>query len=518
MGQERPSAAHRWWLPARSAWILPALLVAAWTLFAVAWIWSNPLGAAPDEADHYIRALAAGHGSLVGMAAPQGASGSPDVLSGRRYFTIPAGMGVAPQFACDAFYPNITAACANRPGSPSPQTVVASTAGTYMPTSYLLPGALMRLASDPYTALRLGRVGSALLSLSLLGVAAALLWSGARSAFALLGLTLAVTPMQIFLLTEVGPNGLEIAAAICFAAAVIRLARPAPVSVWHWVGFAFGGVVLGATRPLGPEWIAGGLLMFLLLAGPSDFGRRLRQRPLAAGGAGVSVLAAAAVNIWWQSRYPSSAHVSVRTVLAAFWDNINHVPGFFRQMIGDFGWLDTTLPEPIYLLWMIAVVALAVIALMVGTWRQRLLIISLGVGIVLISGALSAYLSHLFGYGGAAQGVQGRYLMPMAIWFPLVCAEVVHLRRERFGALDPRRLLLYIALLAAFVQFDAWYLNSRRYAVGANGPLNFLRRTLWQPPAGWGIWVLLALIATALMVLFGIAGRGPARNRQTSPP
>src|ERR1700680_4091605 len=387
-GQERPRDAHTWWQPARSAWVLPGLLVAAWTLFAVVWIWSNPLGAAPDEADHYIRALAAGQGNLVGMAAPPGASDSQDILSGRRYFTIPAGMGIAPQFACDAFYPNITAACANGPGSPSPQTVVPSTAGTYMPTSYLLPGALMRLASDPYTALRLGRVGSALLSMSLLVGAAALLWSGARSAFALLGLTLAVTPMQIFLLTEVGPNGLEIAAAICFAAAVIRLARPAPVSAWHWAGFAFGGIVLGATRPLGPAWIAGGLLMFLLLAGPSDLGRRLRQRPWAAGAAGVTVLAAAAVSIWWQSRYHTSVHASLTTLLGAFWDNVNHVPNLFREMIGRFGWLDTSLPEPIYLLWMTAVVALAVIGLLVGTWQQRLLICSLGVGIVLIRGAL----------------------------------------------------------------------------------------------------------------------------------
>jgi hypothetical protein len=497
--------------------MLPGLLVAAWTVFAVAWIWSNPLGAAPDEPDHYIRALATGYGNLSGTAAPH-APDTQGALTGSRYFTIPAGMGKAPQFACDDFKPNTSAACANQPGSPSQDTVAASNAGTYMPTAYLVPGALMRLASDPYTAMRLGRLGSALLSLSLLGVAAGLLWSRARSAFAFLGLLLAVTPMQIFLLTEVGPNGLEIAAAICFAAAVIRLARPEPLSAWHWLGFAYGGVLLGATRPLGPEWIGGGLLMFLLLAGPADLGRRLRQRPLAAGGASVSVLAAAAVNIWWQSRYPASAHVSVTTVWAAFWDNVNQVPGFFRQMIGDFGWLDTVLPEPIYLAWMVAVVALAVVALMVGTWRQRLLICALGVGIVLLSGALSAYLSHVFGYGNAAQGVQGRYLMPMAIWFPLLCGEIVHLQRERFGTVDPRRLLLYLALLAAFVQFDAWYTNSRRYAVGANGPLNFLRRTAWQPPAGWGTWVVLALIASGLLVLFGVVGLGPIGNRRPSPP
>lgn len=487
-------------------------------MFAVAWTWSNPLGSAPDEADHYIRAVAAGYGNTTGTSGPPQTSSAQDIISGRRYFTIPAGMGAPPQFACDAFKPNMAAACANQPGSPPQGTIAASTAGTYMPTAYLLPGVVMRFASDPYTALRLGRLASSLLSLSLLGVAAALLWSRARSAFALLGLVLAVTPMQIFLLTEVGPNGLEIAAALCFAAAIIRLARQEEVSAWQWLGFAFAGVLLAATRPLGPEWIAGGLVMFVLLAGPTGVRRLSRKRPLAAGGATGAVIAAAALNIWWQSRYPALYHAHVSAVLTSFWDNVNQVPAFLRQMIGVFGWKDTVLPEPVYSAWMIAVLALAVVALVVGTRRERLIICVAGVGIVLLSGALSSYLSHALGYGGAGEGVQGRYMMPMAIWFPLVCGEVVHLRRERLGALTPRHLVLYVALMAALVQLDAWYINSRRYAVGANGPLNFFGHAAWQPPAGWTLWLLVALVGTALLALFGIAGLVAAGDRLGSPP
>jgi len=48
------------------------------------WIWSNPLGAAPDENDHYIRAVAAGYGQFTGAPAPlqpndpQGIAGGHD--------------------------------------------------------------------------------------------------------------------------------------------------------------------------------------------------------------------------------------------------------------------------------------------------------------------------------------------------------------------------------------------------------------------------------------------------------
>lgn len=484
---------------------LPILLVAAWVIFAIAWIWTNPLGAAPDEGDHYIRAVAAGYGDLVGTPAPLAASDPQGIAGGRRFFPIPAGMDQTAQFACDAFAPNQPATCANAPSTPSTATVAQSAAGTYMPTGYLVPGALMRLASDPATALRLGRIGSALLSLSLLAVAVRLLWARARSGFALIGLLLVVTPQQVFLVTEVGPNGLEIAAAICFAAAILRLARPAPVSAWHWAGLAYGGLMLGAARPLGPLWVLGGVVLALLLAGMRRIITRFRERPWAALGASAVIAAAAAVNLLWQTRYPGTAHVSLHNLLTTYWNSVEQVPRLLDEMVGYFGWLDTALPNPLYLLWLAAVLSVAVLALLVGTWRQRLVILLLAVASVLLVGLLATYLSLALGYNGGTQGVQGRYIMPLVVWFPLVCGEVLYLGRHRLGQLFPRRLVLYMAGLVAFVQLAALLINARRYAVGANGSILFLRAPLWEPPAGWWTWVVLAVFAAVLLTRAGVA-------------
>ena len=496
---------------------LPLLLVAAWVIFAIAWIWTNPLGAAPDEGDHYIRAVAAGHGDLVGTPAPLAASDPQGIAGGRRYFHIPVGMDQTAQFACDAFNANQPATCADAPSAPSTTTVAQSAAGTYMPTGYILPGALMRLASDPATALRLGRIASALLSLSLLAVAMRLLWSRARSGFALLGMLLVVTPQQVFLLTEVGPNGLEIAAATCFAAAIIRLSRAAPVSAWHWAGLAYGGVMLGAARPLGPLWVLGGVVIALVFAGARRVFARFRERPWSAAGASAAIAAGAAVNLLWQARYPGTAHVSLHNLLTTYWNSVDQVPRLFEEMVGYFGWLDTSLPDPLYLLWMTAVLSIALLALLVGTWRHRLVIVLLAVASVLLVGLLATYLSLALGYTGGTQGVQGRYVMPLVVWFPLVCGEVLYLGRHRLGQLFPRRLFLYLAALVALVQLDAWLINGRRYAVGANGSILFLRFPLWQPPAGWWTWVVLVLVAAALMAAAGSAGTRAERAEPVEP-
>jgi hypothetical protein len=95
--------------------------------------------------------------------------------------------------------------------------------------------------------------------------------------------------------------------------------------------------------------------------------------------------------------------------------------------------------------------------------------------------------------------------MPLVVWFPLVCGEVLYLGRHRLGQLFPRRLVLYMAGLVAFVQLAALLINARRYAVGANGSILFLRAPLWEPPAGWWTWVVLAVFAAVLLTRAGVA-------------
>jgi len=43
------------------------LLVAGFALLALAWVFTNPPGAGPDEAANYIKAVAVGQGDFLGL-------------------------------------------------------------------------------------------------------------------------------------------------------------------------------------------------------------------------------------------------------------------------------------------------------------------------------------------------------------------------------------------------------------------------------------------------------------------
>ena len=55
--------------------------------------------------------------------------------------------------------------------------------------------------------------------------------------------------------------------------------------------------------------------------------------------------------------------------------------------------------------------------------------------------------------------------------------------------------MLAVPIGVAVVQFAAWDTNSKRFAVGSNGPTWFLSDARWSPPGGWGIWTAIAALA-----------------------
>ena len=97
---------------------LPAgLLVAGYSLLVLAWVFSNPPGAAPDEPSNYVKAVAVGSGQFLGRPGDYPASaGAAFGLTGprlarasltTRWVQIP--FRLAPEgFACDAFLPAVT--------------------------------------------------------------------------------------------------------------------------------------------------------------------------------------------------------------------------------------------------------------------------------------------------------------------------------------------------------------------------------------------------------------------------
>ncbi len=93
-----------------------------------------------------------------------------------------------------------------------------------------------------------------LASTALLLAALWLLWSPAGPRTSLLGFALAVSPMVVFVSSVLSPSGPEVAGAICFAAALLRLGRDGEPPRGVWVALAAGGVALAGSRALGPAF------------------------------------------------------------------------------------------------------------------------------------------------------------------------------------------------------------------------------------------------------------------------
>jgi hypothetical protein len=77
-----------------------------------------------------------------------------------------------------------------------------------------------------------------------------------------------------------------------------------------------------------------------------------------------------------------------------------------------------------------------------------------------------------------------------------------------------RALVLGFALATGAIQLLAWWLESRRLAVGTKGPFYFLGEATWTPPGGWVLWVGAMLVGTALYVSSGLSSRPPPAPRR----
>ena len=176
------------------------MLLIGLSLMLLTWLATTPSGTATDEADHYVKALAAGRGDLRGHApgrdltdpviallkargedAPQ-LRAVRWIAAGARTFALP--VGLVPQgIRC---FGNLlqradTATPANCEITPSPgagQRRFISYEAVNPPYMYVLPGVAMRLATDHDVsfAYRLGRAGMGLICLVLVALAFLLLW------------------------------------------------------------------------------------------------------------------------------------------------------------------------------------------------------------------------------------------------------------------------------------------------------------------------------------------------------
>jgi hypothetical protein len=482
------------------------LLVAGLALLSLAWLVSDPPSAAPDEPAHYIKALGAGSGDLLGSPGhyATGLDNGPQLAFFNqlvRGFHVPANL--APPAPCFAHLPAQSAACL--PTSSNPPLTELSYVGRYEPFLYILPGMLMRAARDTESAYLLGRLGFAILNLLLLG-SAILLLRGAGAEPRLAGVLLAITPMAIFLSSSINPSGPEICASIAFTALLLKQSHEGGRHQRLWIGIAFAGAVLALSRPLSFIWLLLALSLLLALEGPE----RLRAMFRAGGrtaliGAGVDVLAVL-LAIGWTVAFQQPARGSLGDLPARLLASWNQVPELLLQAVGSFGWLDTPLPHKMYWLWLGLTLALLLVAFLLAGWRQRAVLLGILATALAALMAESAVVLMPTGFM-----LQGRYVLPAAVMAPLLAGEIVYRRRQRMPSLAWALAWALVAAAVAGEQLMAWLVNGHRFAVGTQGRLNFIVHPQWSPPGGWVLCLLLAVLGASALLASGL---GTLRWRQ----
>jgi hypothetical protein len=125
--------------------------------------------------------------------------------------------------------------------------------------------------------------------------------------------------------------------------------------------------------------------------------------------------------------------------------------------------------------------------------RRRLALVT-GVAIVFTIAYATVYLTNGF------LEFYGRYAIPGLVVLPLAGGWILTEGREQLSAAARTRLVSVIAVGTGVIQLLAWWLESRRIAVGTDGPFFFMSDSAWDPPGGWLPWVFLMLVATAVYI------------------
>ena len=476
-------------------------------LFCVmaAWSLATPLFASPDEPSHVVRAVSLVRGELLG----QGVNGVSDPDTNVRVPQLYAEGAVYAQ--CYAFKDTVPASC-NGPLRGSSREVTAGTdSGHYPPLYYAFVGipSLFTVSTGGLYAMR---IMSDLLAAVYLALAIMAVTTWARGRLLLLGLIVAVTPMTFFLSSVVNPSGFEIASATCLwcAGLILVLDRASdPPSGLIVVVFASAtGLML--SRGLSPLWV---LLIASVLA-------------VCAGRRSVVNLAKSRGVRWGLLVLVPAAIFAVAWVLGAH--TLNLIPGvsissnvrgvhlaavifgftgsWLQEMIGVFGWLDTTSPLLTFLIWYGLLGFFILLGLVCHRSRRELAALLL---LILIVVAVPVVISYDQAHRSGIVW-QGRYMMPMAVGVPLLSAALI----ERSEILHDvhQRLALPLCALVGLGQICAFAQALRRYTVGLAGPLDFFFHGSWQPPLGApGLCALTVLgIALLMTLVYGLVrSEGP---------
>lgn len=464
-------------------------------LLGVTWALSiTPMGA-PDEIAHSRRAVAVARGQVTSESEWVD---TPFLRMPQSKVSIPQGYGRGPvlgnaQTDCWLQFLSIPTTCAPRPDATSGPVVVSTTyVGAYQPGYYLFAGIPSRWL-PPSTGLYAMRIVSALLAAALLASAAVSLRQMARGPWVIVGFAAALTPTVIFLAASINPNGLEIVASMAVWASLLALIEdrgPPPSRLLARLGLA--AVVLACSRPTSP-----GLLLVIVVSSAAfalgrERGRELwaspRVRALTAV-VGLVVLA----NIVFVVANDSLTEVirfdaleDSRLDLAR--SAVGYTPLWLDQALGSLAWIGfgaVKLPVVARWLWWATIALVALLGLVRGTNRQRVVVVLVAGGCIVFPILVMTFSPEVFW--------QGRYGLPVLVGVPIL-GGVAADRSALNGSRDRWLASVAVAIVAA-CQVVAHQQLMTRNLMGL--PTRLLRGLLHAPWPGPLSPLILFAMATA---------------------
>jgi len=473
-----------------------------------------PLGSAPDEGSHFIKAYGSAHfqlGETDNLPLPQ--------VTGmdRLNYSLAAvyDMGddaIDPSWGCNAFNAEVPANCVNLDWEVHLHNGAVTPFGDFQPYLYVAIGLPSLVVHDPDSALLLMRLVVLVWSSVLAGVGLMVVARRFGTA-ALLAALVGTTPMVLYTQGTLGTSGIETAAAFgLFAAALDLLWDNGPSPRFSRVLLVASVVSLTLCRPLSVLVALVLVALVLLTFGARTTVRRVRGLPRAftvavAAITGVCVVA----NLGWALRSSDvyrGRDIGIMRALGRY--ALLTLPQVWRMVIGVFEWLDTELP------FMALVAAWGVIGLViVNVFPSRDRGASVRMWFLIGSTIGFGFVIEYTVFARVGGLVQGRHLLPLFQLWPLVAAlpNRGHDAEPSLARASRQRLRIFTAVSGVVVGLGVLYV-ARREAVGILGPLNFFGHAAYHPPTGWVVpfIVLLAglVLAFAVPVTLGVIKRAAA--------
>lgn len=487
----------------RRFWLAFAISTVLLTLLSGSWAIATPIGAAPDEPAHLIKAASVVRGQFVGTPSSIG-----------HIVQVPQYVAFTQAQTCFAFDAQETADCSPEvPGDTNALVDGYTTAGLYNPLYYVATG-WPSLLFDDSTGIYAMRLVSALIVSAVLGLSFGLVALKRRASLPFIGLSVAVTPMVVFLGGTVNPNALEIAATLTAFVAMLSIVREPSTShlVLRTVVLLIAAAIAANMRGLSLLWLAVAVLSPLILLDKATLLALLRRRPvqIAIGATAIAVVLALAWLLGSSSLTaaldavePVSNAPGVGTpwYLGFIWTLLSTFD-YALGAIGTFGWLDTPAPAAVYFTWAAIVGGGAILTIVVLRGRALVLALVLMGAVFLLPPILQAiYITE----GGVIW--QGRYILPLFVC-GIVAMAVLIGDRAVVTTTSVARLAIVVAALLAVAQFLSFATALRRYAVGLGQGWSELLRPEWAPPGGVLLWlVVFAVVAAGAGSAIVIAAR-----------